>query len=372
MEVRSAVAAATIAGMALVLSACGGSSTSAPTESAAADLGVAAAAAAGAPVEVPTLTIGYVKYVGANFEAAREEVASKQAAEALGWTFISCDGKGVPATMAKCAKDLVNQNVDVLMTNAFPQSYFTEALDIAEKKGIPVISVGGDPGPQDRLDGAYYPDESAMGGVLADWMVEKLGADSAAKIIVQNFPAQFIVARNEAMLAKIAETTITVGGEFDVDPANLIAGTKDQITSFLNSTPDAKAFWIPFSSSDAGAAQAIEAKFPGKTFPDRPLLLGVYASLPTLDLIRQGKLDASVENALGWASWVAMDQIAQNAARGTTIAKTTPSYGADLDWTKPTVVTKDNLPPEGELLAPPTDYVSFFTSKWNNEFTNLD
>ena len=97
----------------------------------------------------------------------------------------------------------------------------------------------------------------------------------------------------------------------------------------------------------------------------------MYASLPTLDLIRQGKIDASVENDLGWASWVAMDQIAQNAARGTTIAKTTPSYGADLDLTKPTVVTKDNLPPEGELLAAPTDYVSFFTSKWNNEFTNL-
>lgn len=43
MKVRSAVAAATIAGMALVLSACASSSTSTPTESAASDLGVAAA-----------------------------------------------------------------------------------------------------------------------------------------------------------------------------------------------------------------------------------------------------------------------------------------------------------------------------------------
>ena len=228
MRVRLAVTAATLAGTALALSACGTNSIGTPTESAAADLGVAAAAAAGAPVEVPPLTIGYVKYVGANFEAAREEVASKQAAEALGWTFVTCDGQGDPATMAKCAKDLVNQNVDVLVTNAFPQSYFTEALDIADRKDIPVISVGGDPGPQDRLDGAYYPDESAMGGALADWMVEKLGANSAAEIIVQNFPAQFIVARNEAMLAKIAETTITVGGEFDADPANLVAGTQEQ------------------------------------------------------------------------------------------------------------------------------------------------
>jgi len=144
MRVRLVVTAATLAGAALALSACGTNSIGASTESAAADLGVAAAAAAGAPVEVPPLTIGYVKYVGDNFEAAREEVASKQAAEALGWTFVTCDGQGVPATMAKCAKDLVNQNVDVLMTNAFPQSYFTEALDVADKKGIPVISVGGD------------------------------------------------------------------------------------------------------------------------------------------------------------------------------------------------------------------------------------
>jgi ABC-type sugar transport system substrate-binding protein len=211
-----------------------------------------------------------------------------------------------------------------------------------------------------------------MGTALADWMINKVGADSNATIIQQNFPAEFIVARNLAMEAAIAKTTITIAGMFDADPANLIAGTKDATTAQLNALPDAKALWIPFSSSDAGASQALEAKFPGKSYPDRPLLLGVYASLPTLELIRQGKIDASVENALEWCSWVALDQIAQNSARGSSFSQDSdPSYGADLDWGSPVVVTSANLPPEGQLVPAPADFVSYFTSKWGAEFTNL-
>lgn len=390
MRIRNSAVFAGIAGIALVLSACGGnestetstseaapasptaaesSENAAPAGNTAADLGIAAA---GDPIELKPLTIGYVNYVAANLEAMRMELATKAAAEALGWTFIPCDGQGVPATMSKCATGLVNQDVDYLLTNGFPEAIFTEALGIAATKGIPVISVGGDPGPKEALSAAYYPSDADMGTALADWMINKLGADSNATIIQQNFPAEFIVARNLAMEAAIAKTTITIAGMFDADPANLIAGTKDATTAQLNALPDAKALWIPFSSSDAGASQALEAKYLGKSFPERPLLLGVYASLPTLELIRQGKVDASVENALEWISWVALDQVAQNAMRGTALSQDSdPFYGVDLNWGTPIVVDSTNLPPEGELMPALADFVSYFTSKWGAEFTNL-
>jgi ribose transport system substrate-binding protein len=387
MRIRNSAAwMAGIAGMALVLSACGGNasteteptgaktpaSSEAETDGGEAALGEAAAAAAGEPMELPSITIGYVNYVGANLEAAREELGSKEASEALGWEFISCDGQGIPAVMAKCATNLVNQDVDALFVNGFPQAVFTEALDIAEDKEIPVISVGGDGGPKDRLAGSFYPNEADMGTELAEWMIDKLGADSGAEIIVQDFPAEFIIARNDAMKAALEETSITIGATFDADPANLIDGTKAQSTAMLNSAPDAKALWIPFSSSDAGAAQALATKYPGKSFPDRPLLVTVYASLPTLDRIRQGSVDAAVENSSGWASWVAMDQLAESLVRGTEISQeSTPDYGEGLDFFRPQVVDSTNLPPEGELLAPPADYMEFFNAKWNAEFTNL-
>lgn len=372
----------------LLLSACGGNTDSGSSASegggstssevdasggAEAELGAQAAEEAGEPVEVEPLTIGYVNYVGANLEAAREQLGAQEAAEALGWTFVPCDGQGIPAVMGKCATNLVNQNVDALLVNGFPQALFTEALDIAEQKEIPVLSVGGDGGPKDRLAGSFYPDEYDMGAALADWMIEKLGADSGAEIVVQDFPAEFIIARNKALDDALEETTITIGATFDADPANLIDGTKAQVTSMLNSVEDAQALWIPFSSSDAGAAQALDAKYPGTEYPDRPLLVTAYASLPTLERIRQGKVDAAVENALGWSSWVAMDQLAESVARGTEISKEPqPNYGEGLDFFRPVVVDSSNLPPEGELLAPPANYVEFFTAKWNAEFTNLD
>src|SRR6201999_1957802 len=134
--------------------------------------------------------------------------------------------------------------------------------------------------------------------------------------------------------------------------------------------PDAKAVTMVFSTAEIGASQALTQRFgAGKTYPARPLLTTYYANLPVIDMIRKGQLDAAAENPLEWTGWGAIDQLAEDFTRKTpSSTDERPDYGPGLDFWRPTVVTKDNLPPEGQLLAPTVDFAGFFTAKWAAEF----
>lgn len=387
---RSRLAVVGVAGAAVLLGACGGNTStdgagassaaaggaSASDTSAAgggiAELGTAAGQKAGAAVALEPLTIGYVNYAKATLAAAREEAGAAEAAAKLGFEFVPCDAQGNPALMATCATNLVNQGVDVLMVNTLPQSALTDALDLAEKNKIPVVNVGGDPGQGDRYVGSYYPSEPDMGTALAEWTVENLGTSAAAPLIVQSFPAPFATQRNDELKKVIAGTPVSIAAQYDADAANLIPNTQSQVSALVNQHPDAKGVWIVFSGADLGASQALDTKFPGKSFPERPGIMTFYANLPTIDLIRQDKVQAAVENSLEWCAWVAMDQVAQWSARNATISpEPRPDYGTGLDFWRPVVVDKTNLPAQGQLMTPPVDYRAFFSAKWSAEFSNL-
>ena len=72
---------------------------------------------------------------------------------------------------------------------------------------------------------------------------------------------------------------------------------------------------------------------------------------------------------MGWSSWPGIAQIAEWASRKTTMSlDLRPDYGAGLDFWRPTLVTKANLPESGSYVPAPVDYVDFFTAKWKAEF----
>lgn len=330
-----------------------------------------AAEAAGKPVELPKKTIGFVAYGVSGAASQRVQTAAEQAAKALGWDLKTCDGANVPATQASCATNLVNQGVDGLMLNTLPQAGVTAALQSAKAKGIPVVNVGGDNGQRDMFDASYFPSEDEMGAAMADYIVKKLGPEGGP-MVVQTFPADFATQRVAALEKTIAGTKVTIAQTFDADATNLVPGTQQQVSAALNGHPDAKAVWITFSGSELGASQAMQTLHPGKQFPDRPLITSFYANLPTLDLIRGGQLDAATENALEWTSWVALDQLAEQFTRQAAFSQEPrPDYGSGLDFWRPVVVTSDNLPKAGELATPPVDFIGFFDTKWQTEFTNL-
>jgi len=334
------------------------------------DAATAAAGAAGEPVELPTQTIGYISYGEAIPISARLTQGVQNAAAELGWDLEVCDGQATPQGQLTCATNFVNTGVDAILTNGMPQSSIAPALTQADAADIPVVNIGGYIGQEDLFDGSIYPDEAQFGEVLGDWLVDQL--PDGGPIATQTFQADFVIQRLEGLDRSLEGSDVTIGDTFDADAANLIPGAQQAVSSSLNGNPDIQAYYLTFSGSELGAAQAMQVLRPGVQFPDRPMILTFYANLPTIDLIRSGQVDAAAENTHEWIAYVAMDQLAEFFARDTPISsEPRPDYGDGLEFWQPFIVDADNLPDEGELAPPPVDFEGFFTSKWSAEFTNL-
>jgi ABC-type sugar transport system substrate-binding protein len=332
-------------------------------------LAKASAAKAGPPVAVPKKTIGYLRFAAESPADQRVYSAFVSAAGLLGWKVIPCDGAGDPTKFAACGNTLLNQQIDALVNDGIPPSLIAPTLAKAKTMGIPTIFTGGDPGGDPGAYSAgWVPPDGEMGKVLATHTVDQLKGKNGG-IIVQGYPTPWGTVRTDALKAAAGPANIPIVSEQEADATNLVAGTESQMAAQLNAHPAAKGMWITFETGVIGASQAIQAKLPGKSFPNRPLLVTFYANLPTLQLIGAGKVDAAVEDSLEWSSWVAVDQLAEFFARKTAFDKNVrPDYGSGLDFWRPTLVTKDNLPKEGQLVPPPVDYQGFFKAKWKTEF----
>jgi ribose transport system substrate-binding protein len=330
----------------------------------------AAAEDAGEQVELPAKTIGYISYGEVIPISARLTQGVQNAAAALGWDLEVCDGQATPQGQLTCATNFVNTGVDAILTNGMPQSSIAPALVQAQSKSIPVINIGGYIGQEDLFSGSIYPDEAQFGEVLGDWLVDNL--PDGGPIATQTFQADFVVQRLEGLDKAIEGTDVTIEDSFDADAANLIPGAQQAVAASFNANSDIQAYYLTFSGSELGAAQAMQVLKPGAQFPDRPMILTFYANLPTIDLIRSGQVDAAAENSHEWIAWVAMDQLAEFLGRDTPITdEPRPDYGDGLDFWQPFVVDAENLPAEGELAPPPVDFEGFFTTKWSTEFSNL-
>ncbi len=335
------------------------------------EAGVAAAKAAGDPVDLPSKKIGYISYGQVIDISVRVTNAVTNAAAALGWDLEVCDGQATPAGQLNCATNFVNTGVDAILTNGMPQSSIAPALAQAQSADIPVINIGGYIGQENLFSGSFYPSEIDLGEEMGAWLVDRMGPEGGS-IAVQTFQADFVIQRLEGLDKALAGSKVTIADKFDADATNLVAGAQQAVSASFNGNNGLKAYYLTFSGSELGAAQAMQVLRPGKQFPERPLITTFYANLPTIDLVRSGQVDAALENSSEFVAFVALDQLAEMWARDTKITdEPRPDYGDGLDFWRPFVVDADNLPAEGELAEPPVDFEGFFTTKWSNEFSNL-
>ncbi len=379
---------ALVCALAVVAAACGdddsGSSSAADTtaqggadaraETAKAS-GLEAATAAGTPVAVPATTIGFVNIVGAVESAQRAERTFKEATDVLGWKVNSCDAQGDPTKMARCADSLLDQKVDVLVVLGIEPSLIKAQLNKAKKQNVPVVEFSGQVAPDPLFAGTYYPDETQAGQVLTDYLMPKLNEVDAdtVPIAVTDYPVQWSTERTDTLRAAVKDQSkVKIAVEATTDAANLVEGTRKQVNDQLTADPDLKAFWFGFDSAGQAGGQAVAAKFPGKTFPDKPLVVTFHADLATNELMRSGAIDAVSDVPYDASGWIAVDQIAGFEARQTPMATTPqpeyPGMGTVYDYV---IVDSSNIPPKGEYRVPENDYQTFFTTKWQNEFTNV-
>jgi hypothetical protein len=329
---------------------------------------VAAMSAAGDPVELDQdVTVGYLQWVYADEAGKRIEDAAEAAVNFMGWEYITCDAGGLTDEMPVCGNQLLDQDIDVLLTDGIPEAFITDVLEQAEAAGIPALSAGGEVDPRVLYDAAYASDDTDMGFQVGEELKRQL--PDGGNVIVQTAPAAWAVKRTTGLEAALEGTDIEIIDTWEVDFTDMVGSTEAEVATKIQQF-DVDGIVIMFSLASIGAANAIGADFPDG---GGPVLLTYYANPTGINDIRAGKLTGAVDEKLEWQSWAQVDAVAQLIARD--IAPSTeraPDFGG-LNFSVRQMVTADNIPATGTDVAapPPGDYAEFFRTKWCAEFTNL-
>ena len=192
-------------------------------------------------------------------------------------------------------------------------------------------------------------------------------------VVIHNFPAEWGADRTlQFTNALKKQSKIKVGADITTDASNIVPFTRNAVSDEITQDPDAKAYWFTFDTTGQVGGTVLAAKYKGKSFPDRPLVVTFHGDPATLTLMRQGVIDATSDTNYDAGCWEAVDQeaefIARHRAESTANQPTYPVIGDPFSYE---ILTKDNVPPEGQYLKPKWDVPSYFISKWQNEFTNI-
>lgn len=336
---------------------------------AAATAGAAAGKAAGPKVKPLKLTIGYLDIIGGIESADRAHNSLRVAFSHIGAKWKYCDGQGTPTKWVSCGNSLVAQGVDVLAVTGIDPSTIPQVVQAAKAKNIPIVNFGGTVGPGYAAQMA--PNEPLNGRILAAYLKAKLAPlPGTSDILVVDYPVPWATQRT-AELKKLVKTSpkLKIAQSVTNDPTNLIAGTQKAVSDALTANPNLKAIWVSFDTAGQAAGQVVASKFPGKKFPDRPLVVTFHADPSTQVLMRKGAIDAVVDNNYDATAWELVDAVAQHFARG----KPFPKYGISFkypgigDPLAYEIVTRGNLPPAKNYAAPKVDVVTYFITKWKTE-----
>ncbi len=185
----------------------------------------------------PKITVGFLQILGASGAAQRNEVQFKRAAASLGWKVNVVDAQGDPAKMAAGIQSFVTQKVDAIVTIAVAPAAAQQALLAAKKAKIPAITIAGpNPDPQKVYAAQIHPNDSALGGILAQYMCDDLG--KGAKVVAQFFPPLDALARRDAVANAVFKNCgISVVATHQVDFANAVQDATKSTLDMLRANP---------------------------------------------------------------------------------------------------------------------------------------
>lgn len=331
--------------------------------------------ALGGSVELPHQKVGFLQLNAQAEVAARIEEGAKDAAAAIGWDFVSCDSQGNPAKMASCGSSLLNRGSTVILSVGIEPAAVTAQMKQARARKVPWIGVGGGATPNPLFTAQYAPRETEMATLINQYMFTQLPKRSKknTQVAMSTFSSvRAGKARSDALIADLKKhPTVKLVDIHEDDLANQIEDSRSWATSMLTEHPDVDAILGTADYSLPVVGRVVAAKFPGKKFPDRPLVVGYLDDLVNLDAIRRGQADALATMRLDTESWIAIDQAAEYYARKTPFdpkAYLDSAHVYGLNFNDATLITKENLPPAGQYVEPKEDFTAYFTAKWSAEF----
>lgn len=325
--------------------------------------GTAAGKALGHVSNPPHPTVGYLDILGGIESADRAANSIRQALKAVGYKMLYCNGAGDPTKWTTCGNSLLAQGAKAILLTGIDPSSIPSVVSSAKAKNVPILNCCGLVGP--GYQAALYPNEPLAGQILAKALIAKLGS-SGGDIAVANYPAPWATARTAQLATQTKGTSVKTVATSTTDPTNLVQGTQKWVSDTLTANPGLKAFWFAFDSAGQAGGQVAESKAASGSAPD---VFTFHADPSTQVLMRKGAITEVVDVNYDVTAWEVVNALAEFEARHTPLPgysdnTSYPGIGNPLSYQ---VVTKSNLPPAGQYVAPKKDAVSYFLAKWKAE-----
>lgn len=302
-------------------------------------LGMFTACGGGAKEEAPAddnaaKTIGFAQCnLNDTFQTYVVDAATAKAKE-LGYKLDVQDAQEDVVKQQDQVNTMIEQGYDAIMVVPVDTSAMGPITDAVTKAGIPLIYVNRNPfGTEQPPEGVYYvgSQEIIAGQLQAEQLVKLLGDNAKGGVgilegILSNEGAVKRTEGNETVLAKYPDIKILAkeAGDWQSDKGMSI--TENWLTAY------GKGLTAILANNDnmaIGALQALEAA--GR---EDVIVMGVDAIPDALNLVKDGKLDATVlQDAKGQGGTGV--EIADKAAKG--------EAPEAITWIDFVLITKDNV-----------------------------
>jgi ribose transport system substrate-binding protein len=254
-----------VVAMALVLAACGTTSSPSPSASAAASTagGGSAAPSTGGGAK----TIGVVSLAANNGGSARMIAAMKAVAAQNGWTVNVVDTAGDPTKVGPAIQSFVSAKVNGIAVDILDPSAIANDIAAAKQAGIPVISLNSDD---------YNPDVASqivanpfdVGMQEATYIADRLGRKGNVAMLAFSAATNIRLRQEVLENALKAYPGIHIVEKHELDVAKALDDAQATVQSWLTKYPSGQlnAIWAAWDEPALGAAAAADAQSPNDLF----------------------------------------------------------------------------------------------------------
>jgi ribose transport system substrate-binding protein len=261
--------------------------------------------------------------------------SATEAAKARGWTVETYDGNGDQVATNNQANTFITRGFDALINVASDNNQMGGVIANAKKAKIPFVStfsgmvpgITVDIGSNNVADGVFAASE-LVARINGEGEVLKLNWTVLPALAERD--AGFHAVVGEYKKLKVTEMEIKVPGQVD--------DTFNKITDYLTGHKDVKAIWMGWDEVGVAAARAVQQSH----LEHKPFVVSMDGNDAAYDLIREGS---------PLALTVAYDVRGMGVQAVASVAEAVDGKVFDERqiFKKPCLITKETIPPKGQL-----------------------
>lgn len=272
---------------------------------------------------------------------AAQEVSAKKHAESLGCEVLSTDAQNNLVKQIADVEDMVSQGIQALIINPRDSEALVPAVNAASAEGVKVIVIDSTLNPSANFITLVQSFNSQNGQLVGGWIAKKMkGKDLKVALLSGEKGNEVGKERRLGVIAGIIEGQLKNEGETSIEIVaqgwggwNSEGGLK-AMEDILVANPNVNVVLGENDSMVLGAKKAVEA---AKLKDNVLLVAAADGQKEALRLIKSGGYGATGLNDPALVASTAVD-LAKQAIDGTL-----PATTGKLTYTKPAVITQDNV-----------------------------